>query len=261
MKRFILATLLAVVCFATVASAHDTWVQAGSLVTRHQDVTYVDLMLGNHGNNHRDFKLASKISLAPCTLELIAPDGTRSDLKPKLIDMGSAEKEGYWSARITPEQTGLYQVVHTLDTLHGKTRAIKSGKTFFIASKCFGSIPKNGADRLVPIQKGLELTLETPVEAIAAKREIRYRVLWHGKPLPNARVAFVPKGATLAEGHDSQHEKLSDAQGFVAFTPSEGNLLLAVVHHIAADENGEGYDKTHYGATLVLPVPQIPFSE
>jgi uncharacterized GH25 family protein len=261
MKTIRFASLLVATLFSGLAQAHDTWVQSGPLVTRHRDVVHVDLMLGNHGNNHRDFKLASKITLKPCTLEIIAPDGTRTDLKTRLTDMGSAEKEGYWSARMTADQTGIYQVVHTLDTLHGKTRAIKSSKTFFISSTCFGSVPTTGADRIVPINQGLELVLETPIEAIAAKREIRYRVLWNGKPLPNATVAFIPRGAVLADGRDSQHEKDTDANGYVSFTPSEGNLLLAVVHHVAADESGEGYDKTHYGATMVLPVPQIPFVE
>jgi uncharacterized GH25 family protein len=259
MKTIRFISFLTVAMAAGLLQAHDTWVQSGPLVTRYQDVVHVDLMLGNHGNNHRDFKLASKIGLKPCTLEAIAPDGTKIDLKSRLTDMGSGEKEGFWSARMTAEQTGIYQVVHTLDTLHGKTRAIKSSKTFFISSKCFGTITTQGADRITPIQRGLELELITPVEAIAAKNEIRYRVLWNGKPLPNATVAFIPRGAVLAEGKDSQHEKETDANGYVAFTPSEGNLLLAVVHHVAPDESGEGYDKTHYGATMVLPVPQVPF--
>ncbi len=33
-------------------------VQTPSLVIRQGDFVYVDLMLGNHGNDHRDFKLA-----------------------------------------------------------------------------------------------------------------------------------------------------------------------------------------------------------
>lgn len=258
MIRMIACTLLAMVCGSL--QAHDTWVQSGPLVARHNDVVHVDLMLGNHGNNHRDFKLASKITLAPCTLEVIAPDGTRTDLKPLLKDMGSADKEGFWTARMVADQLGVYQVVHTLDTLHGTTRAIKSGKSYFLSSKCFGSLPSSTA-QLAPLNQGLELVLETPIQKIAAKREIRYRVLWNGKPLPGATVAFVPRGEILSEGRDSEHEKETDSQGFVAFTPKEGNLLLAVVHHVASDESGNGYNKTHYGATMVLPVPQIPFSE
>jgi uncharacterized GH25 family protein len=259
MNRWMLC--LACCCWnlCSLAIAHDTWVQSGPLVARRGDIVHVDLMLGNHGNQHRDFKLASKITLAPCTLQVISPDGAKLDIKPMLKDMGSAEKEGFWSARMLPEQLGVHQVIHTLDTLHGKTRAVKSSKTFFIASECFESIPTEGHQRIQALQQGLELVLETPLVELAAGKPIALRVLWNGKPLPNASVAFVPRGVQLAEGTDPQYERVSDAQGNVSFTPSEGNLVLAVVHHIAPNETGEGYDKTHYGATLVLPVPQRAF--
>jgi uncharacterized GH25 family protein len=261
MKRtFLLLASVIVALTSSLVRAHDTWVQSGSLVTRYQDVVHIDLMLGNHGNNHRDFKLASKITLAPCTLEIIAPNGSRTDLKSKVVDMGSAEKEGFWTAKMIADQKGTYQVVHTLDTLHGKTRAIKSGKSYFIASDRFDAIPKSGKDPVQPLGKGLEFQLDTPLETIAANREIKLRVLWNGKPLPNTSVAFVPRGAKLAEDTDPQFERVSDAGGYVTYTPSEGNFLLAVTHYVAADEKGEGYDKTHYGATLVLPVPQTPFT-
>ncbi|MEZ6090986.1 MAG: hypothetical protein R3C05_23790 [Pirellulaceae bacterium] len=92
--------------------------------------TYVNLMLGNHGNEHRDFKLASKITLEPCTLVAIAPSGNVIDLKPRIIDMGHAEKEGFWTARYEFAEPGVHQFVHTLDTLHRTIRAIKSAKTF-----------------------------------------------------------------------------------------------------------------------------------
>ncbi len=87
-----LAFLFCVALLANSLHAHDTWVQAGPLVTRHQDVVHVDLCLGNHGNNHRDFKLASKITLAPCTLEVIAPDGRSWISKSRSSTMGMQRK-------------------------------------------------------------------------------------------------------------------------------------------------------------------------
>jgi hypothetical protein len=63
----------------------------------------------------------------------------------------------------------------------------------------------------------------------------------------------------LAEGFDNQFERNTDTGGYVSYTPTQGNFILAVAHHVAADEKGEGYDKTHYGATVVLPVPQSAY--
>lgn len=242
-------------------SAHDTWVQAGSLAARHQDVVHVDLMLGNHGNNHRDFKLASKISLAPCTLAVIAPNGVSIDLKDKIVDNGSAEKEGFWSAKLIADQKGTYQVVHTLDTLHGRTRAVKTAKTFFISTHCFTALNTPSKQAIAPLNKDLELVVDTPLESIGAMRDLKLRVLWNGKPLSGASVAFIPRGAKLTEEPDPNYERVSDNDGYVSFQPKEGNLVLAVVHHAVPEEKGDGYDKTSYGATLVIPVPQIPYAK
>lgn len=257
MKKIVCIVCLAVATlWCSQVRAHDTWVEAGSLQVRTGEYVYVDLRLGNHGNNHRDFKLASKITLAPCELSILGPDGTRQDVKSKLVDTGSAEKEGYWTTRFEAKDSGVYEVLHKLDTLHGKTRAIKSSKTYFVASdlKSDGSV--RGQENIKTLGLGLEFVLETPIEQLAAGTPIRLRLLRSGKPVSGTLVSFVPRGITLSEGVDSTYEHKTNSEGRVEFTPSEGNLILAVAHFVADDEKGEGFDKTHYGATIVLPVPQ-----
>ncbi len=256
MKTFVLITsLVAIALQPSLAAAHDTWVETASLSTRTGEYVYVDLRLGNHGNGHRDFKLASKITLAPCQLSVITPNGDAEDLKSKLIDTGSAEKEGYWTTRYVAKQSGVYEVLHKLDTLHGRTRAIKSSKTYLVALDA-KSPAKFGQENIKPHGLGLEMLLETPVAQLAAGQPIRLRLLRSGKPLGDTVVSFIPRGAVLSEGFDATFERRTDSEGRVEFVPQEGNLVLAVAHHVAEDERGEGYDKTHYGATLVLPVPQ-----
>lgn len=236
------------------ATAHDTWVQTNVQQVRTGDVFHVDLMLGNHGNEHRDFKLNSKITLAPCTLEVVDPAGERHDLKGKIVDLGFLPKEGYWSARHVTKAPGLYTVAHTLDVNHGPTRAIKSGKAFVLAGPAGATAEKAFSK---PLGHAMELVPQTDPARAAAGREIRVQVLQRGKPLAGATVAFIPRGAVLAEGTDPNHEKKTDADGMASYTPAEGNWLLAVVHHSAPEEKGEGYEKTHYGATLTWYVPQV----
>ena len=60
--------------------AHDTWVQTNTPLIRVGDAVFIDLMLGNHGNEHRDFKLASKVDPAAGKTVVIAPSGKRYDL-------------------------------------------------------------------------------------------------------------------------------------------------------------------------------------
>ncbi|MCY2974935.1 MAG: DUF4198 domain-containing protein [Planctomycetota bacterium] len=241
-----------------VASAHDTWVQSGSLGARTNDVVYVDLMLGNHGNNHRDFKLASKITIDKCTLNVKSPNGKFVDLKPSVVDFGSAPKEGYWSAKFDSQESGIYEVLHTLDTLHGTIRAVKTAKTYVLVSNSPNDIAKSSESKPIPINKNLEIVLETPIQELSANHVIECAILKNGKPRPGVRVSFIPRGAQLADEMDPKFEKISNETGRVAYTPEEGNLILIVAHDIADEESGEGYEKTYYGATLVLPVPKRP---
>lgn len=127
-------SLLAIISIALVGTtmAHDTWVEVNPTEVRIGQVVHVDLKLGNHGNDHRDFKLASKITLEPCTLAVVDADGKSHDLKSRVADTGFAAKEGYWTARFVPTGRGIHVAWHTLDTLHGATRAIKSSKSYFV---------------------------------------------------------------------------------------------------------------------------------
>ena len=245
-------------CLPLIAVAHDTWVEANTALVRQGDVVFVDLKLGNHGNDHRDFKLASKIALGPCQLSVIGPDGKSVDLKPGIIDTGFAPKEGYWSSRFVTREAGLHVVSHTLDSLHGTTRGIKSGKTYFLASPKLDEVSDVGTGFVKPLGQPLELVpLVNPVTEVAPGIPLRVKLLYQAKPLAGARVTFIPRGATLAEGFDQDYEVLTDNEGVASFTPREGNVILVVVHHPVADQKGDGYDKTQYTATLTVSVPQV----
>lgn len=260
-RTFLTAALL----WAGLASssrAHDTWVETNTPLVRVGDIVHVDLKLGNHGNDHRDFKLASKITLAPCRIGVVTPSGALTDLKSKLVDTGFGPKEGYWSARYVPTAVGSHLVVHTLETLHGTTRAIKSAKTCFHAGKSLDQVPHSKGVFERPLGHALELVPQfDPVAEAAAGRPVGVTLLYNGRPLPGARVAFIPRGVQLADDFDPDYERTTDAEGQAEFTPTEGNLLLIVVHHAAPEQKGDGYDKTHYSATLTVHVPQLGRSE
>lgn len=241
--------------------AHDTWVETNTHLIRTGDAVYVDLKLGNHGNDHRDFKLASKIDLEGCALSVITPSGKEFDLKPQLIDTGYAPNEGYWTGKFVGVQSGLYTVSHSLDKVanHGRpVRSIKSAKT------CFAVSPS--LDRITPAESGFERVLGHPLELVpivnpvtpmGPGQPISVRVLFRGKPMPAARVSFIPRGVTLTDDFDERYERTSDDRGEASFTPRTGNHYLVVVHHKAEDERGDDYDATSYSATLTVLVPEI----
>src|SRR6185436_15021714 len=115
MKRMLPLWYAVLLLPALAARAHDTWVQTNTNVIRSGDVIHIDLMLGNHGNEHRDFKLAGKLETSAATLQIIAPDGKKYDIKDRLIDTGYTPQEGYWTTKFAPTTPGMYMVAHTFD--------------------------------------------------------------------------------------------------------------------------------------------------
>lgn len=239
------------------ARAHDTWVQISAPLVRPGDLVHVDLVLGNHGNDHRDFKIAGKVGLEGVKVEVLGPDSRRTDLVPDMVDLGYAPKEGYWTAGFVPAAAGLYCVDHFRQGVRHGALGFKGGKAFFLVSESLDRPAQPVGGLPGPLGHPLEIILEThPVLDAGPDRPIAVRVLWRGEPLTEQRVSFIPRGTTLAAGFDPDFERMTDGQGRCQFTPSEGNRILVVTHLDRPEERGEGYDKTTYAATLILDVPQ-----
>lgn len=247
----------AVAVWATTSHGHDTWVQPSQRLVSVGDVVHVALFLGNHGNDHRDFKVAGKIaSLEGATLAVIGPDGRRLDLAPDAIDVGYAPKEGFWSARFVPAAAGLHCAAHYRAGVRHGAMGYKGGKTYFLVAEALDATTKPTGMLPAPVGHPLELVLEShPVLGTGPGKPIAVRLLFRGQPLADHVVSFIPRGATLAEGFDAAYERRTDAEGRCSYTPKEGNLVL-VVAHVEREEQGEGYDKAAYAATLLLDVPQ-----
>lgn len=253
--------LLLALCVSLPALAHDTWVETNAAVVRAGDAVYVDLKLGNHGNHHRDFKLASKVTLEGCSLNVVLPDGRSRDLLPELKDQGYAPNEGFWQAKFVPMAAGTYVVSHQLDRVvnHGRPiRSIKSGKTMFLAAALLDRINDKTTAWEQPLGHPLEIVLQShPVRLCGPGMPVRVQVLFRGEPLEGTRVSFVPQGVTLADDWDDTYERRTAADGVAAWTPRTGSRLLIVVHHDEPDERGDDYEATAYAATLTLLVPEL----
>ncbi|MDG2130023.1 MAG: DUF4198 domain-containing protein [Fuerstiella sp.] len=252
--------LILLLASASSALAHDTWVETNTNLIRTGDAVYVDLKLGNHGNDHRDFKLASKVGLKGSTLRMLSPEGKSYDLKSELVDTGYAPKEGYWTTKFVPAQPGLYMVAHTMDQVvsYAPVRSVKSAKTFFVVSPTLDRVsPDNpGFNRLLGHPFEL-VPVTSPVTPMGPGQPITVQLFYKGKPMANARVSFIPRGHQLKEEFDPDYERKTDAKGHAVFTPTTGNTYLVVAHHKEPDESGDNHESTKYSTTLTVFVPEI----
>ncbi len=199
MNRWLLTVTVAAILASGLASAHDVWLQTNTNLIRTGDAIHIDLMLGNHGNDHRDFKLAGKLSPEQMdTFLVVDPDGKKYDMKPNLTDLGYAPKEGYSSVKFTTGKAGLYLAAFTSDRVvnHGKpVRGYRSAKTYFGVSDSLDRVGKNltGFDR--PLGHKIELVpVANPIAPMGPGIPIQVKLLFEGKPLSGAKVCFIPRG-------------------------------------------------------------------
>ncbi|HYE21375.1 MAG TPA: DUF4198 domain-containing protein [Tepidisphaeraceae bacterium] len=262
MNAGLIAGVVGVLAVAAATRGHDTWVQTNTNVYRVGDVVHVDLLLGNHGNEHRDFKMAGKPSLADpkATLEVVGPDGKRTDLKAAATDQGLGPKEGFQTARFSPGAAGLYTVVSTSDKVvdYAPKRSVKSAKAFFVASKSLDKVPEGNPGFDKEYGHALELVpLTNPVTPMGPGTKMKVKLLYKGKPMTGAAVSFIPRGVKLAEEFDEKYERKTDVDGVASFEFPDGNYYLVVAHHEDAADKGEKHESTKYSATVCVYVPAL----
>lgn len=242
------------------ALAHDIWIEPTTGIVRSGDWLRLSLMLGNHGNEHRDFKLASKVSAGDQNLFVVDPKGQKYDLTPSLVDGGYTPQEGFWSARFQPDATGLYTAVSTFDKVmsYAPVRDIKCAKTYFVVSKSLDKVAISNPGFEKVFGAPFELVPVTnPVTPMGPGEVLKVRVLFKGKPLAGVKVGFVPRGAEAKGDLDPAYQKVSAADGTVQMTLKEANTYLVAAHWNDKSASGEGYQSINYSATICLIVPGI----
>lgn len=246
---------IALATFVAGASAHDIWVETLQSVVRSGQPVRVALLVGNHGNKHRDFKLASKLSPSMRKLELFEGTGAGKEITNLLQDQGLDAKEGYWSFQWKPEKEGSYLIASSFDQVmsFAPVRDIKSGKKFLrvVGSEKDAQRPTIGFDRV--LGHGLELVpLTDPVLGAVEGQSFRVKVIHKGKPFAGNKVAFIPRGKVLQGDLDLQYEALTDSNGTVTMPLRESGEVLVVSQVHDREAKGEGYQSIGYSATIHL---------
>ncbi len=269
--------LLATLVLIGGAHAHDGWIQTNVTRLLVGDMCYIDMLFGNHGNTHRDYKVwGSKWDMTKSTFTLHTPKGEAIDLRDRTIDVGYSEIKvvqgvsfrdvnGYLVASFQASQQGLYIADVRQDTVvtYAPERSIKCAKAMVRAfASTIGRQGESARRFNAPVNQVLEVVpLNDPTDLTVGDR-LSIQILYKGKPLPHAHVSVIPRGKELPPmGTPNPHDIMTDMHGKLSYTFDEANYHLIVVH-LETDEagvlDGVPYEFTKYTGDLsVIVRPKI----
>jgi uncharacterized GH25 family protein len=256
-------------CSVATVLAHDGWIEVPAIVEKDQPVT-IALLLGNHSNEHRSYRLAGKWNPKHIKLMVIEPSGKVNDITSALVDLGEDDEKtgpkgpkGFHIAPFTPRVEGVHIVLGREEQVlqHGeepKFRSVRSARAAFAALNVprvtegkkttgFGhAFAMDNLMEIVPISNPIAVTQNDLVTL-----ELRYK----GKPFSNQTISVVSRLSGAASAQDFA----TDEKGRVSFTAGPADSYLVRVKAEERTERLEGqYDLSSYEATYVFQVFNRP---
>ena len=248
---------------AAATYAHDGWIEVPAIVEKGQPVT-IALMLGNHTNEHRSYRLAGKWDPKFTKLILIDPSGKTDDLTGSLIDLGEDEEKtgpkgpkGFHIATFTPKVEGVYTVIGREEQVlqfgdEPKFRSVRSARAAFAAlsdPRVADGKKTTGFDRTVAIDNLWRLVPVSNPSRLRETDRVTLELRYKGKPFPNQLVSVIPR----LKGAASAQDLMTDEKGRVKITTGAADTYLVRTKFDERSERKEGqYDLSSYEATYVF---------
>ena len=257
-------TLVTLCLLIAPASAHDGWLEAHPfLVERGQPVS-IFLMFGNHGNDHRSYRLAGKWQSDYVTVFVTGPAGPAVNLTGQMTDLGDADDvgpkgpKGFHLVPFVASQEGVYIALATqareLQSDGQKFRSIATAKVVFAALRAPGvaaAARLTGFDRVVGGAEVLEIVPMTNPLALRSGESITLQVRQRGQLAPGQAISIIRRIAGAA----SAQTLTTDDRGQVTVVTGAADYYLARVSLEERTESGPGQvEKRVYAAAYVFPV-------
>jgi uncharacterized GH25 family protein len=256
-------------CSAAPVCAHDGWIEVPAIVEKGQPVT-IALMLGNHANEHRSYRLAGKWNPKHVKLMVIEPSGKVNDITASLVDLGEDDEKtgpkgpkGFHIAPFTPTAEGVHIVLAREEQLlqHGeepKFRSVRSARAAFAAlrnPRVAEGKKTNGFGRTFAIDNVMEIVpISNPI-AVTQNDRVTLELRYKGKPFANQTLSVVGR----LNGPASAQDLMTDEKGRVSVTASAADSYLVRFKFDERSERKEGqYDLSSYEATYVFQVFNRP---
>jgi hypothetical protein len=133
-----LGLALALTAAAVPASAHDGWSQTNTPIVGMGEVSYVELLLGNHSNHHASYRIEGKWSTQTSKVYVTTPSGQKADISDTLFYTGEEKetedpgKNNYYVASFSSSKPGAYIISAEGDSVFkngdNASRTLRSAK-------------------------------------------------------------------------------------------------------------------------------------
>ncbi|MGC5325971.1 DUF4198 domain-containing protein [Brevibacillus sp. SYSU BS000544] len=239
--------------------AHDGWAQTNSPIVSSGEVSYVELLLGNHSNEHKSYRIEGKWSTPTSKVFVSSPSGVKTEITSTLFYTGEtgAENPGVnnsYIASFSSSSPGAYIVTVEGDSIfkHGEaaSRTLRSAKSFVAVSDVATTERVKylkGFSKQVSPDRAELVPLFNPV-AVTPGQKVEVQLFLKGKPLADSEISIIRRSNSNAQ------VLKTDANGKISFATGPADYYLMRTKP-ATDEKVAGqYDSTNYEATMTFTV-------
>lgn len=262
MKKFstLLLTASLALGLALPTFAHDGWSQTYAPIIASGEVSYIELLYGNHSNEHKSYRIEGSWSPDTTKVFVTTPAGKKNDISPTLFytgEVGEKEQTGQnnaYLASFSASTPGAYIISVEGDSIFKgadtASRTLRSAKSFVAVS----DIPTveqaktiTGFDRQVSTDRA-ELVPHFNPAAITPNQQVSVQLLLKGKPLAKTEISLIRRSTSDAT------VLTTDANGMISFTTGAADYYLLRAKPATAEKEAGKYDTTNYEATMTFTV-------
>jgi uncharacterized GH25 family protein len=262
-KKTMLSTALSASLLLSVSVpvfAHDGWSQTKAPIIAPGEVSYIELLLGNHSNEHKSYRIAGQWSPDSSKVFVTLPSGQKADITSTRFYTGEAATatepavNNGFEASFSSSAPGAYIITVEGDSMFksaaSTSRTLRSAKSFVAVS----DIPTvervqalQGFSRPVNTDRAELVPLFNPA-AVTPKEKVSVQLLLKGSPLANTEVDLIRRSNSESQMFTT------DASGIVSFETGPADYYLVRAKPSVAEKKEGEYDTVSYEATMTFTV-------
>ncbi|WP_341279489.1 DUF4198 domain-containing protein [Paenibacillus sp. FSL H8-0537] len=259
-KKLAAAALAAVLTFSVSATvfAHDGWTQTNAPIIAQGEVAYVDMLFGNHSNDHKSYRITGQWGVDSSKVYVTSPAGVKTDITSTRFYTGEAATEtepavnNGFVASFSAASPGAYIVTGESDSVSttSLSRSLRSAKSF-VAISDLPLISRvsalKGFANPVSLDRAEFVPQFNPAAAVPGQ-DVKVQLLLKGKPVADTEVSLIRRS-------NSEGQTLTtDDNGFVTYKTGAADYYLLRAS-TSTEESKEGeYTKVNYTATMTYTV-------